>query len=152
MKIFYYFLQSLPECIGTIALSLALARVSLKWERIFIGGFLLAVLTYGIRSLPITFGFHLPVAIFVIFLAITRMTDVKPSHAIIAVFSSFFTVALLEYIISTAFFAFTRMDLNKALADEGLWTALGIAQDIILIIIAIIIPHFIKPIEGAWKK
>lgn len=152
MNTLYYFLQSLPECAGTIALSLALAQLPFRWGRILIGSALLSLLTYGIRSLPITFGFHLPIAIFVIFLAISRMSDVKPSRIIFAVFSSFFTVALLEYLISTVFFAYTHMVPKQALADQGLWTVLGVIQDVILIVIALIVPHILKPIEGAWKE
>lgn len=151
MKIFYYFLQSIPECIGTLALSLALAKVSLRWGRILIGGTLLSIIIYVIRSLPIPFGFHLPIGIFVIFLAFTRMTNVRPSQLIIAICISFFTLALLEFLVNTAFVAYTHMDLEQAIANERLWALVGIAQDSILFIIALIVSNFLKPVEEAWK-
>lgn len=152
MNAFYYFIQSIPECVGVIALSLAVARIPLRWGRILIGGIFISILTYIIRSLPITFGFHLPICIFVIFLLIVKLTNVSPSRTIIAVFTSFFTLALLEYIISTAFFAYSHMTPKQALANQGLWASLGIGQAVILNIIALIVVHFLKPIEGAWKK
>lgn len=151
MDTLYYFLESLPECMGLIALSLALALVPLKWGRIFLGGALISLLTFGIRALPVTFGLHLPISIFIIFLLIIKMTDVTPSRSIIAVFASFFTLALLEYLVSTGFFAISHMNSKQALADESLWTLVGIFQDVILIAIALIASKFLK-VKGAWKR
>lgn len=152
MSTLYYFVQSIPESAGIIALSLGLARIPLRLKEILIGGVFISILTFGIRSLPITFGFHLPINIFLIFLAITRLTNIKPSRAIVAVFTAFFTLALLEYGVSGSFFAFTHMDPNKVVEDAPLWTILGIVQDVFLLIIAAVVPHLLKPTEGAWKK
>lgn len=151
MNIFYYYIQSIPESMGLIALSLALAKVGLRWGRIFIGGVFLSILVYYIRSFHIGFGLHLPATIFVIFLAITRMTIVRPSRAIISVFSSLFILALLEYLINIAFLAYTHMEFKQALADKRLWALVGIVQDGMLFSIALIVSHFLKPIEGSWK-
>lgn len=152
MDTFYYFLESVPECVGTIALCLALAQTPLRWRRIFIGGVIFSLLTFGIRALPVTFGLHLPICIFLIFFALIKMTDLSPSRTIMAVFASFFIVALLEYVVSTVFFALTHMDPNQALANEPLWTGVGITQDAILIIISLVIPHFFKPTKGIWIR
>jgi hypothetical protein len=153
MSIFYFFLQSIPESMGIVALSLALARVPLRWGHIFIGGLLLSVISYIIRSLPVTFGFHLPVMIFVLFMLIVKLTNVTPSRTIIAVFTSILILALLEYLVSGAFFAYTHMDPEQALANEKLWCALGVTQAMILNIIALIVARFLKPTEdGSWKQ
>jgi hypothetical protein len=151
MDILYFFIQSIPESMGLVAMSLALGRVSQKWGHIFIGGALIAVIAYIVRSLQGTFGFHLPVMIFVLFILLVKFTTLKPSRAIIAVFTSFFTLALLEYLVSGAFFAYSHMDPQQVLADLPLWTALGIVQAVLLNVIAVILARFLKPSKGAWK-
>ncbi len=147
-----YFLQSIPESMGIVALSLAIARVPLKWAHISLAGILLAIISYVIRSLPVTFGLHLPVMILIIFMLIVKYTNLKPSLAIVAVFTSFFTLALLEYLVSGTFFAYTQTDPEQALSNEKLWSILGIIQAIILNIIALVVPRYLKPTEGAWKQ
>jgi hypothetical protein len=152
MSTFYYFIQSVPESMGLIALSLALAQVPLRWGRIFLGGVLLSLLTFGIRALPVTFGFHLPISILVIFLLIIKLTQSPPSRTIVAVFSSFFALALLELIISNVYFTFTHMNYQQAIKHPGSWAAVGIVQSIILNIIALIVARFFKSTRRAWKK
>ena len=153
MNIFFFFIQSIPESMGIIALSLALARAPLRWGHIFIGGLLLAVISYIIRALPVTFGLHLPVMIFVLFVLIVRLTNLTPSKTIVVVFTSFFALALLEYLVSGTFFAYTHMDPEQALANEKLWSALGVTQAVILNIIALVVARFLKPTEeGSWKQ
>lgn len=152
MTTFYYFIQSLPECMGLIALSLAIARVPLLWGRILLAGALISVITFGIRALPVTFGLHLPITIFVIFLLIVKTTRVRPSRTILAIFSSFFTLALLELLISNTYFAYTHMNSEQAMANEASWAVLGVTQSLLLNAIALILPRFLKPSEGAWKK
>lgn len=151
METFYYFMQALPECMGLIALSLALAQVPLRWGRILIAGALVALLTFGIRSLPITFGFHLPISILVIFLAIIKSTKVRPSRAIIAVFFSYFNLALLETIVSNVYFSYTHMNYQQAITHEASWAAVGVFQSIILNLSALVATRFLRSSEGAWK-
>jgi len=152
MSIFFYFIQSIPESIGLVALSLAFARVPLRWKYIIIGGTILSILSYIIRSLPLTFGFHLPVMLFYVFLFIIFLTNVKLSRAVLAVFSSLFVLFLLEYIISTVFFAVSGMNLQEALAKEVQWAMVGIFQATCINLIAVFVSHFIKPIQESWKK
>jgi len=152
MTTFFYFLQAIPECMGIVALSLALACVPLRWGRILIGGIFFASLIYIIRSLPVTFGLHLPIGMFILFLAIIYLTDIKPSRTIIAVFTSFMILTLLEFTISRSFFAFTHLDPEQIPSYEGLWAAVGVAQSIILIMIALLVPRYLRPAQEAWKK
>lgn len=151
MATVYYFVQALPECMGVLALSLALAQVPLRWGRILIGGGLLALLFFGIRALPITFGFHIPISILVIFVAIIKLTRARPSRAIIAVFSSYFVLALLETIVSNVYFAYTHMNYQQAITHQGSWAAVGVFQSIILNLTALIPARLFKASEGTWK-
>lgn len=152
MSVLYFFLQGIPEGMGVVAIALAVARVQLRWRYIFLCALLLAVVNYFIRSLPVTFGFHLPVAILLLFILMVRFTNLSPSRTIIAVFSSFVIIALLEFVVSSTFFAYSQMDAQQVIANEPLWAAVGIFQAAILIIIALVISHFHKPNEGVWKQ
>lgn len=152
MNIFFYFLQSIPECIGLISLSLTLSRVPLRWGRVLIGAVMLSIVVYIIRALPVIFGLHLPISILLMFLLFVIFTHAKPSNIIIAIFSSFMILTLLEYVFNSTFFAVTRLDPQQLDAYEGLWAALGVAQSLVLIIIAMFMPKYFRPIEGAWKN
>ncbi|HWP96607.1 MAG TPA: hypothetical protein VN426_07125 [Syntrophomonadaceae bacterium] len=151
MSTFYFFLQGIPESMGIIAISLAVARVPFRWGYILLGGVLLDIVSYIIRSLPVTFGFHLPIMIFLFFIGLVRLTNVTASKAIIAVLTGFFALALLEYCLSNAFFAYTHMDFEQAYANQSLWAAVGVVQALILNVIALVISNFLKPGGGAWK-
>lgn len=152
MSVLYYFMQGIPECMGVAALALAIARVQLRWNFIFLSALLIAVVSFSIRSLPVTFGFHLPIVLFLLFILMVRYTNLSLSRTIIVVFSSFLTLALLEFAVSSTFFAYTQMDAQQAIANEPLWAAVGIFQAIILNIIALVVSHLLKPNEGAWKR
>lgn len=152
MNTFYFFLQGIPEGIGVTAISLAVARVPLRWGYIFMGGIIIPIVSYIIRALPVTFGFHLPVIIFLLFILMLKLTNLTPSRIIIALFISLATLALVEYFVSSIFFTYSHMDAQQAIANKRLWAAVGVTQAIILNIIALAVSHFLKPTEGAWKR
>lgn len=133
-------------------MSLAYARVPLRWGFIFIAGVLVAVINYSIRALPLTFGFHLPIVMFLVIIVIFRLTNTSLSRSIIAVFCSLVTLSLLEYLISSTFFAISNINPQDVIANEGLWAAIGVVQAIILNMIALFVARIMKPIEGAWRN
>lgn len=137
---------------GMVALSLAIARVPLRWGLIFLGGLVISSISYIIRALPLTFGFHLPVVMFLLFVLIIRFTTTPPSRSIIAVFSSLVILALLEYGISNTFFTVSGINAQEVIANEGLWAAIGVIQAVILNIIALAIARLMKPSDKAWKN
>lgn len=152
MSIFYYFLQSIPECVGVITLSLVLARVPILWKRILVSAVIFSSVTYIVRSLPLIFGMHLPIFILLLFLAIFVFTNVKPANIIVAVFATMMILALLEFVFSSTFFAVTQLSPQRLDTYEGLWAALGVAQSMVLVIIALFLPKYFRPVEEAWKK
>jgi len=82
MSLFYFFVQGIPECMGMVAMSLAYARVPLRWGLIFITGIVIAIINYLIRTLPFTFGFHLPIVMFLVIIIIIRLTNVNGQYKI----------------------------------------------------------------------
>ncbi|NLW45705.1 MAG: hypothetical protein GXY92_11090 [Syntrophomonadaceae bacterium] len=152
MSLFYFFVQGIPECMGMVALTLAYARVPLRWGFIFIAAVLLAVVNYLIRSLPFTFGFHIPVMMFINYFLIIKFTKSTLSRTILAVFSGLATVAFVEFLVSNTSFALINRDPQDIIADERLWAIIGIVQAAILNMIALFVARVMKPLEGAWRN
>jgi len=151
MSALYFFLQGIPECMGFIALSLAIAKVPLRWGYILAGGIIVSSISYVIRSLPFTFGLHLPVIIFLVFILIFRLTTTSAYKSIVATFFSLVALAVLEYFVSQAFFLISRMNPQQVIANEPLWSAIGVVQATILNIIALGVAYLLKPTEGMWR-
>jgi len=152
MNTLYYFLQSIPESMGIISLSLALVRIPLKWGRIALVGLLLSISTYIIRALPVTFGLHLPISLLIIFLFIVKTTKVPASKTLMAIFVSFFILAAIEFLVGQVLTGLIGMDVEKAMANESLWTLIGVIQAVLLNVIATIIAIFRKPEEDVWAR
>lgn len=145
-----FLLQGIPETAGVIALSLALLRVPLRWKRIIAAGTLLALILFAVRSLPFTFGLHLIVGLLLLVIAINKTTNISTTKIFVAVFVSFCSLALLELIMSEIF-TLAKLDINAIITGNYLlWKLLGLAQAFILIVSALLISKFRKPVENTW--
>ena len=151
-RLLLFLLQGIPESSGYFALSLALLRVPLRWKRIIAAGTVLALVFFTVRSLPLTFGFHTAVGIFLLVVAINRATHLPVTRIFIAVLVSFSILILLELVMMEIFFAATKIDPNAAITGNNLlWKLSGLPQAFLLNIFALLISKYKKPQEGAWK-
>lgn len=148
-----FLLQGIPESTGLIALSLALLRVPLRLKRIIATGTVLALVLFTARSIPLTFGIHMAIGIFLIVIIIDRATHITITKNFIAVLVSFSTLLFLEQLMMIIFFAVTKLDPNTIVVENNnlLWKLAGLPQAVLLIIIALLISKLIKPREDAWK-
>lgn len=145
------FLQGVLETSGIVALSLALASVPLRWKLIGAAGTVLTLVVYAIRALPVAFGLHSIACVLLLVYFIAKTTRVSVVKSFIAVFTSFVTLALLELLTHEVFFALMNLDPQDVLSNYTLWKLLGLPQAVLLIILAIIVSKFKKPVQGAWK-
>lgn len=150
-KTLLFLLQGIPELSGELALSLALAGVSLRWGIIVAAGTGLALLIYVIRLLPFTFGIHTVIGILIMILLIKIATRVKTTTCFIVVFATFATLAALEFFISELFFSVIKLDPQSVISNNLLWKLIGLPQAISMIIIALLVSKYKKPTEGMWK-
>lgn len=151
-KLLLFLLQGIPESSGYIALSLALLGVPLRWKRIIAAGTVLALLFFTVRSLPLTFGIHTAVGIFLLVVAINRVTNIAVTRVFAAVIVCFSILVLLELVIHEPFFAVTKLDPQTFINEHiFLWTLLGLPQAFLLNIFALLVARFKKPREDAWK-
>lgn len=148
-----FLLQGIPESSGHFALSLALLGVHLRWKPIIAAGTVMALVFFALRALPLTFGVHTAVGVFLIVFIIKRATHVPVMKIFIAVLVSFTTVILLELVIMDMFFTFTELDPNATIAENNnvLWVLSGLPQALLLNIFALVIARFKKPRGDAWK-
>jgi len=152
-RLLLFLMQGIPESSGYFSLSLALLGVPLRWKRIIAAGTVLALVFYTVRSLQLTFGFHMAVGIFLIVVAINKSTHIPLTRISVAVLASFATLILLELGIMEIFFAVTKLDPNTTITENSnvLWKLSGLPQGFLLNIFALLVARFNKPREGAWK-
>ena len=146
-----FLMQGIPESIGLISLSLALAGVQFLWVRIILAGTVFSIFMFIIRALPFTFGMHTVAGMLLLVIFIAKTTRVPLSRCFIAVFISFATLAVLELIICELFFAITKLNFQAVISNYFLWKLVSLPQAVFLIIFAVLISKFKKPVQGAWK-
>ncbi len=144
-------MQGIPEFSGIIALSLALARVPLRWERIIAAGAALAVIIYFIRTLSFAVGLHTIASLLLAVVLITTATYVPPTKAFVVVSVSIITLAFMELILLKIFFALVKLEPQQVMSNVLYWKLLTLPQAVIMILIALMVPQFMKPEQGAWK-
>jgi hypothetical protein len=146
-----FLLQGIPEIAGVIALSLAIAGVTLRWKIIVPMGTVLVVIVFILRNLPFTFGLHTVICLLLAVVFIVKATRVLLSKSLIAIFLALTVLAVLELIIHEAFFAFTQIDPQVYVAKSLFWVLLGLPQALLMIVIALLAARIKKPAEGMWK-
>lgn len=151
MKFVLFLLQGILESAGLIGLSLALAGIPLRWERIIAAGMLLSLIIYLIRLLPLTFGLHSVAGLLLLTLFIIKTTNIPPSQAFVAVFTSFAILILLEIAINEVFFFLTNTNPSNIIADDPNWKLLGTFQAVLMIGFAFLVTRLKQPQKGVWK-
>ncbi|OPY58196.1 MAG: hypothetical protein A4E55_01091 [Pelotomaculum sp. PtaU1.Bin035] len=150
-KTLLFFMQGIPESIGLISFCLALAGVPLRWKIIIAVGMVLTTIVLILRSLPLAYGLHTVAITLLMAFVITKITRIPAAKSLIAAFASICVLAIMELAINNLFFSITKLEQQAVISNNLLWELLGLPQAILMIIFAVIIPKFKKPIEGAWK-
>jgi len=146
-----FFLQGIPETIGVIALSLAFARIPLRWGPIIIAGAMISVTGSVIRALPVTLGIHTIVTLLLCVLFITKATRISPAKGFITITASVAVLIFLEMIIHLYLVNSTGLDLKNIPHDSLLWTLIGLPQAAILFILALVIRRVKTPALDGWR-
>jgi len=150
-KTILFFMQGIPEIMGIVAFSLALAGVPLRWKIIAVAGAVLTIIIYLIRSLPLTFGLHTITATLILALFIMKTTRTTQLNSFIAAFTSFTTLVMLELVFNKLFFSITKLDPQAVILNDLLWKLIGLPQVIFMFLLAIIVSKFKKTDKDAWK-
>jgi len=151
LAIFLTYLQAILEMGGVVAVGLALARVPLRWGIIAGVGAILVIIAYVIRSLPVPFGYHTIALLLLMIVFIAKATNVPLSRSFIVAITSLAILSLLEWGIHESLFFLAHTDLQTMISNEVLWPVTGFPQAVLMIIIALLINRFRKPLQGMWK-
>ncbi len=146
-----FYVQGILETMGIMACSLALARVTLRWGVILAFAGILVTVIYMIRHMPVTFGLHTVAAILLCALLIVRFTMVPPSTSFIAVFASISVMALLEVSVYELFELLLNIEYRHFVFSQYTRKLIGLPHALIMIVIALVISMYRKPLEGMWK-
>lgn len=88
--------QGIPEQIAVVALAFVIAKIPLEWKKIVPIGAALAVSSYFLRLLPITFGVHTIIIMGLLFLLLFKFGRSNINASLIASMLSFLTLILVE--------------------------------------------------------
>ena len=151
LKFLLFLMQGIPESSGLIAFSLALVRVKLRWGIILATGSVYAVIINFVRELPVTFGLHIVAGLLLMAVFISKATKVLPSRSFAAVFVCFTLLALLEALMYEATARLLHREITGIISDYLLWKIAGLPQGLLMIIAAVLMSRYRKPVEGMWK-
>lgn len=147
-----FLLQGIPELSGVFALSLALAKVPLRWGRIVAVGTVLAVIMFFIRTSSFAAGFHTVAVLLLVVISITSATRVPPTKAFVVVLLSIIFLGFLELIITEGLFTLLELELQQVMLNHySLWKLLTLPQAAIMILVSLLVPRFMKPEQEVWK-
>ncbi len=90
-------LQGIPEQTAIITLAFVVARIPLKWEKILLTGIALALCAYVVRLIPMPFGIHTILLLFVQFIILTWKTKGDVGLSFMASSASILALGIFEF-------------------------------------------------------
>lgn len=151
-KFLIFLLEGIPESSLIIALSLALARVPLRWISIISFGTVLTVVIFFIRTMQFAMGLHFIVSLLLSVVFITTMTKVPPTKGFVVVSASSLVLAALELIVNGVLLPLFMIDPEIVSGNDLQWALLGLPQLAVMVLITLLVTRFNKPEQDAWKK
>jgi hypothetical protein len=150
-KLLLFLVQGIPESSGVIALSLALARVPLRWGRIITAGTVMAVIAFFIRTSSFAAGLHTVAGLLLTVVIITTATRVSPTKAFVVTSISIIILGFLEMIIFRIYSALKILEPQLTMSSDPPQRLLALPQAAIIIFAALLIPRFMTPEQDVWK-
>jgi len=147
-----YLLQGIPETIATLALSLTFARISLRWLPIVIGGAIISMIGSTIKLLPFAMGLNSVAMLVMCVFFIANRTTISVSKSFIVTISSAIILIFLETLFYTIISELTTLNLETVPTDSVMWYLMGLPQAILMLVMALLISKYFKPISDGWKK
>lgn len=134
-----FILQGIPECMAIMTLAFVLAGIKLEWKRIALYGFILALATYFVRLLPITFGTHTIILMGFVFILLIYYFQVPIFTAFKASLVSYLCLIIAEYTCISLFSTLFNLSFEVFLTDVTTRILATLPQVFILFIIAFVI-------------
>lgn len=136
--------QGIPEITAIVILAFVIAEIPLKWYKAFLIGTILAFCMYVVRLLPIPFGFHSILLLFLLFIVLTKSSEGDVGLSFIASSLSSLTLAIYEFgciSLIMYIFEFTPETLFK---NPVMIIVVGEPQVILLLVTACLVNKFMS--------
>jgi len=139
------FIQGTLECTGMVAISTVICRVPHSWRQSFLIGMVLSITLYFLKNANIFYGLHTLFGLFLPFLYLITIRKAPLLKGLIALLVCFSFLAVIE-LLSLKIYDLLHLNVEQIASDPGIWAIAGLPQGFLLIIIAIILSQFIKPV------
>ena len=130
--------QAIPEGIALTALVFAFLKLKLNWTQVAFIGILFGLVSFSIRYLPLSFGVHTVILIFLLSLLIKIKTDKQISLILIQVILSFVILAIGELVLVGGLLAVTKLPWEQVENSQWLRVFFGLPHILLMLVIALV--------------
>ncbi|KKM10279.1 hypothetical protein SY88_14565 [Clostridiales bacterium PH28_bin88] len=134
-----FIFQAIPESSGLVAAAMAVMGVPLNWRKIVLLGVLQAVSALVIRQLPVAFGIHTVLLIFLLVLYLRMATGAALSQAFKGVISSFVILIVSEIFSTQLLLSLTQVPIEQVATRPWLMVLFTLPQVVVLFVIALLV-------------
>lgn len=132
-------IQGIPEQIAVVTLAFVIAKLPLEWRKIILLGITLALTSYAVRLLPITFGIHTILLIGLLFFLVFKFGQCALNTALIASLASFLTLIIVETISISALMYMSNLTPDTIFSDTTTRIIISYPQVLIVFFIAFVV-------------
>lgn len=130
-----FLIQGIPESIAVIAFCFALLNLELQWPKIIKLGVALAAASFLVRILPLPFGVHTIILIFVIAGIVAYYGQTKLVLAFRTSIITAITMAMAEILCNEVFLRKLDLTIDQVYEKKLLWPLMGLPQ--VLLVLAL---------------
>lgn len=141
-----FIFQAIPEEWGLVAAALAVMRLPLNWRRIAFVGTVLAVSAIILRQLPVAFGIHTVLLIFLLVLYLRMATGAALSLTFKGAITSFVVLVVAEIFFSQLLLTLTEVPIEQVAVQPWLTVLFTLPQVGVLFVFALLMDR------RNWRK
>lgn len=132
IPIYVYFSLAVPEALAVFYVVFAFTKVNWSKKEYLIFSLIYAILTYGVRMLPISFGVHTILLICIISGLVSFYYKIKLSSPLLGMALVFTLMALTEVITAYLFTNVFLVNLNIIFENPLFWLLTGVPHIVFL--------------------
>lgn len=133
------FLLGLFESIAMVTLAFVLIKAKMEWHKVSLIALVLTTVALFLRTLPITFGVHTIVNIFILIIVLSYFTKANLYRSILTGFISFIALMISETLSIYLILNFFNLSLDLIIEEPSLKILVSIPHILLLFIICLII-------------
>ncbi|ABR47485.1 hypothetical protein Amet_1280 [Alkaliphilus metalliredigens QYMF] len=144
LPIISLFLRTIPEGIILVLVGYMILNKPLEKQKICITGVILGISTYFVRMLPINFGIHMILILFVYMFLLHKINIMNFYKAVTAGIVSFIFIAISEWIMLVFYIGVLGMSTEKVLDQSLSSILLGLPSLVLLFCMGMLVQKIIN--------